>query len=72
MNIRNPDQFLRDTLRTKSIGNVYHKLDSSNYEVMQFTGLTNNGQEWYEGDILENNVIGIKFLGMLMKPDGKQ
>lgn len=21
----------------------------------QFTGLTNNGQEWYEGDILEND-----------------
>jgi hypothetical protein len=22
---------------------------------MQFTGFTNNGQEWYEGDILEND-----------------
>ena len=26
-----------------------------NLVLMQFTGFTNNGQDWYEGDILEND-----------------
>jgi len=45
-------------------GNVAEFIDSESVApwqsgspevVMQFTGITNNGQEWYEDDILEND-----------------
>ena len=35
--------------------NEYDDLLDDECEVLQFTGLTNNGQEWCEGDILEND-----------------
>lgn len=33
----------------------FHPNARDEVELMQFTGLGSNGQEWYEGDILEND-----------------
>lgn len=49
------------TLEGKFIGkSIYdnvgaHELDADQWVFMQFTGLTCNGHEWYEGDILESD-----------------
>lgn len=51
------DECRHDDFMPSSFGDVLEPEwdDSIRYQVMQYTGLTNNGQEWYEGDILEND-----------------
>lgn len=43
------------TILTHTNNKALFELQSDGIEWIQYTGLKSNGQEWYEGDILEND-----------------
>lgn len=43
------------TILTHTNRDALFSLTEGNIAWLQFTGLTNNGQEWYDGDILAND-----------------